>query len=357
MGQHSRLFSPMNGIILLIEDEIELQQNLKEILEYNGFSIVTADHGQEGLTLLETQVVDLILCDIMMPVMDGYQFLKHIRSQPRFQHIPFIFLSAKASRDDKSKGLAEGANDYLTKPISARMLLNSVIALLSDSRLKIQNNPLSISSELSSREVHPLKVSKSDSGFLLQLVEKQKKAAAAQDWNELTKHMDHAEALARRMQISYRKLLLYKHLDQKETKPTSLPVGDLILDKINELGPEKFLFRTRFSPNVSFDAEQAHFVLDELLDNAIRFSSPKSPIAVEYFGNELMIKNMQAHNHCSEPISIEAFSRVGTDNGSFASLGLGLFLAKEYCHKNGAKLNQEVSDSREFVVTINFSFS
>ncbi len=357
MGQHLRLFSPMNGIILLIEDEIELQQNLKEILEYNGFSIVTADHGQAGVTLLETQDVDLILCDIMMPVMDGYQFLKHIRSQPRFQHIPFIFLSAKASRDDKTKGLAQGANDYLTKPISARMLLNSIFALLADSRLKIQNTPLDLSAEPSPREIHPLKVSKSDSEFLLQLVEKQKKAVEAQDWNELTKQMDHAETLARRMQISYRKLLLYKHRDQKESKPTSLPVGDLILDKINELGPEKFLFRTRFSPNVSFDAEQAHFVLDELLDNAIRFSSPKSPIAVEYFGNELTIKNIPAQNHSNEPLVIEAFSRVGSDNGSFASLGLGLFLAKEYCHKNGAKLTHEVSGSGEFGIIINFRIS
>jgi two-component system, sensor histidine kinase and response regulator len=121
----------MKETILLIEDEIELQQNLKEILEYNGFSILTADNGLEALSKVENHDIDLFLCDIMMPGMDGFQFLKSIRSQARFESTPFIFLSAKTRNEDKSKGYQLGANDYLTKPISARLLLNSIYGIIS----------------------------------------------------------------------------------------------------------------------------------------------------------------------------------------------------------------------------------
>lgn len=120
----------MKETIFLIEDEIELQQNLREILEYNGFYVVTADNGHDALLKIENQKVDLILCDIMMPVLDGYQFLKIIQNQERFQDIPFIFLSAKASEIDKSKGLEAGADGYLTKPIPAKVLLNSIVGIL-----------------------------------------------------------------------------------------------------------------------------------------------------------------------------------------------------------------------------------
>jgi DNA-binding response OmpR family regulator len=120
----------MKETILLIEDEVELQQNLKEILEYKGFSVFTADNGQDALIKIENQKIDVILCDIMMPIIDGFQFLKIIRNQGRFQEIPFIFLSAKASEDDKSEGLLEGSDDYLTKPISARILMDAIFEVL-----------------------------------------------------------------------------------------------------------------------------------------------------------------------------------------------------------------------------------
>jgi len=120
----------MKEKILLIEDEVELQQNLKEILEYKGFDVFTADNGQDALIKIENQKIDVILCDIMMPILDGFQFLKIIRNQGRFQQTPFIFLSAKASEEDKAQGLLEGSDDYLTKPISARILMDTIFEVL-----------------------------------------------------------------------------------------------------------------------------------------------------------------------------------------------------------------------------------
>lgn len=346
----------MKETILLIEDEIELQQNLKEILEYNGFALITADNGLEGLKKLETHAVDLIICDIMMPVMDGYQCIKEVKSQDRLRDIPFVFLSAKASKQDRENGLAQGADDYLTKPISARMLLNSVFAALADKKLKIQNAAQAAALEDSSEESASSKESKKGSGSLVQVLERKKMAVEAQDWSELSIHLHHAMSIAQRMKDSYHKLVLYKQLGKSEPKPSFLPLGDLVLDKINDLGPEKFLFRARVAKNVSFDGEMLDFILDELLDNALSFSSPKSEIELEYFGSELMIKNKQTIHRPGDHVAISSFSRVVAD-GSFERLGLGLFLVDAYCQKNNAQLTQEVNEAGEFVLKINFGIS
>ncbi len=343
----------MKETILLIEDEIELQQNLKEILEYNGFALLTADNGLEGLKKLDSNAVDLIICDIMMPVMDGYQCIKEVKSIDRLRDIPFIFLSAKASKQDRENGLAQGADDYLTKPISARMLLNSVFAALSDKKLKIQNAPQVISSEESSEGSTSSKESKKGSGSLVQVLEKKKMAVEAQDWSELSIHLHHAMSIAHRMKESYHKLYLFNQLGLANFNPTSLSLGEFIVDKINELGPEKFLYRTRIAPNVSFDREMLEFLLNEVLDNALSFSTPKSEIEIEYFGSELMIKNRQSIHLPGSQISITPFSRVEKD-GSFERLGLGLFLVDAYCRKNGAKLLLEVNEVGEFVVKVSF---
>lgn len=127
----------MKERILLIEDEIELQQNLKEILEHHSFSVLTADNGIQAIFKIKKQKVDLIICDIMMPEMDGYEFLKIFRTEERNKHIPFIFLSAKVSAEDKQKGIQAGAEDYLTKPISAKLLLNSIFTNLEKKKERI----------------------------------------------------------------------------------------------------------------------------------------------------------------------------------------------------------------------------
>lgn len=139
----------MKETILLIEDEVELQQNLKEILEFNGFTVFTADNGQEALLIIAEQQIDLFLCDVMMPLVGGFQFLKIIRNHEKYHYTPFIFLSAKASNDDKVKGKLEGSDDYLTKPIPARVLLNSIMKVLNGRK---EDEILSDNKRASSRE-------------------------------------------------------------------------------------------------------------------------------------------------------------------------------------------------------------
>jgi CRP-like cAMP-binding protein len=112
--------------ILLIEDNIEIRENTSEILELYGFEVITAENGKVGIELAATKKPDLIICDIMMPVLDGYGVLHLLSRNPDTADIPFIFLTAKADRSDLRKGMEMGADDYITKPFDDVDLLNAI---------------------------------------------------------------------------------------------------------------------------------------------------------------------------------------------------------------------------------------
>ena len=121
--------------ILIIEDDPHLLDGLADILElpYNHpyhFNIVRANNGREGVKRLEKIKPDLIISDIMMPIMDGYAFYQHVRENPNWLHIPFIFLTARGERKDIYKGQILGAEDYITKPYDNDDLVNRVVARL-----------------------------------------------------------------------------------------------------------------------------------------------------------------------------------------------------------------------------------
>jgi two-component system, OmpR family, alkaline phosphatase synthesis response regulator PhoP len=115
----------MNSI-LIIEDETLIRENTAELLTLNNYQIQTAANGRIGLAMLEAHHPDLILCDVMMPELDGYGVLTHLRQSPQLQTIPFIFLTAKADRPEMRYGMNLGANDYLTKPFTTSELLTAI---------------------------------------------------------------------------------------------------------------------------------------------------------------------------------------------------------------------------------------
>jgi len=121
----------MNKKILLIEDNREMRENTAEILELALYQVYTAKNGKEGVDIAQKMMPDLIICDIMMPVLDGYGVLYLLAKNEETAKIPFIFLSAKAERSDLRKGMEMGADDYLTKPFDDIELLNAI-----ESRLK-----------------------------------------------------------------------------------------------------------------------------------------------------------------------------------------------------------------------------
>lgn len=115
-----------NKRLLLIDDDPNLILLVKDYLEFRGYEVITAENGREALEVLEQDVPDLIICDVMMPEMDGYAFVEHVREDPRTNWIPVLFLSAKGQSQDKVKGLNKGADVYMVKPFEPEELVAQV---------------------------------------------------------------------------------------------------------------------------------------------------------------------------------------------------------------------------------------
>jgi diguanylate cyclase (GGDEF)-like protein len=116
--------------ILVIEDEEFVRENIVELLDAEGFEVIGAEDGRMGLNLAKAMVPDLILCDVMMPELDGYGVLTALRQDSILATVPFIFLTAKAAKADLRQGMELGADDYLTKPFTRAELLGAIISRL-----------------------------------------------------------------------------------------------------------------------------------------------------------------------------------------------------------------------------------
>ncbi|WP_250124784.1 response regulator transcription factor [Chroococcidiopsis sp. CCMEE 29] len=116
--------------LLLIDDDPNLILLVKDYLEFRGYEVITAENGREALEVLEHDIPDMIICDVMMPEMDGYTFVNQVRQDERTSWIPVLFLSAKGQSQDRVKGLNIGADVYMVKPFEPEELVAQVEASL-----------------------------------------------------------------------------------------------------------------------------------------------------------------------------------------------------------------------------------
>ena len=157
--------------ILLIEDEKNVRDNLVEMLELNGFETLSAGNGRIGLCVAQRELPDLILCDIMMPELNGYEVLEAIRDYPPTAHIPLIFLTALADNDDVRLGMNLGADDYLTKPCTEDEVIGAIRGRMAREAARAALKILVIEDEEAARsnlvdllEIHEFKVIAAENG-------------------------------------------------------------------------------------------------------------------------------------------------------------------------------------------------
>jgi DNA-binding NarL/FixJ family response regulator len=112
--------------LLLIDDDPNLILLVKDYLEFRGYEVKTAGNGREALEVLEDNLPDMIICDVMMPEMDGYAFVKQVRENPSTEWVPILFLSAKGQSQDRVRGLNTGADVYMVKPFEPEELVAQV---------------------------------------------------------------------------------------------------------------------------------------------------------------------------------------------------------------------------------------
>jgi CheY-like chemotaxis protein len=154
--------------VLLIEDDVILRENTAELLELSNFNVITAPNGKIGIETAKQHLPDIIVCDIMMPEIDGYGVLEALSKDMDTRHIPFIFLSAKTEHKDVRKGMDLGADDYITKPFTEDELITSIdsrlakVAILNEEREQQKNNDTNREDEL--HNLHDLKNFFDDNG-------------------------------------------------------------------------------------------------------------------------------------------------------------------------------------------------
>ena|SRR3989338_2294085 len=112
--------------ILLVDDEKDLVSTLRTLLEAKGYEVISATDGLEGLEKAKKEKPNLILLDVMMPNLNGYQVCRALKKDPNFKHIPIVMLTAKAQESDKFWGIESGADDYVTKPFDSLNLLEKI---------------------------------------------------------------------------------------------------------------------------------------------------------------------------------------------------------------------------------------
>jgi DNA-binding NarL/FixJ family response regulator len=124
--------------ILVIEDEPEMRRNITTLLRYYDYEPIAAENGHAGVAAARRQSPDLILCDVMMPELDGYGVLQTLQTDASLARIPFIFLTAKGEKDDLRSGMNLGADDYLTKPVANADLVRAIEARLRRSEQQVK---------------------------------------------------------------------------------------------------------------------------------------------------------------------------------------------------------------------------
>ena len=135
-----------NKQLLLVDDDPNLILLVKDYLEFRGYDVIAAESGNEAIEILKQRTPDLIICDVMMPDMDGYSLVKSIRGDSKTQSIPILLLSAKGQNQDRIKGFNIGADIYMTKPFEPEVLVAQIQSFLSFKdrlvdRGKLSNKP------------------------------------------------------------------------------------------------------------------------------------------------------------------------------------------------------------------------
>jgi signal transduction histidine kinase len=326
--------------ILIIDDNFEMRQALHETLEEEGFRVISADNGTAGMQLAKHYLPDVIVCDIHMSDVSGYEVLVHLQQQTTTANIPFIFLTAKARKADVRRGMALGADDYLIKPVAIDDLLRAIARRLEkkaivDAQSKKQLDELR--SNIFLYLPHELWTPITGIFTSVELLRLE-----ADDPTKVLELADTIQLSTNRLNRLIQKFLLYTRLEIIARDPVrrqQLQIGEtyepqvLIETIANQLaqqtGRAADLQLNLTNVAIAFPAFELEKVIYELLDNAFKFGKPTTPIQlttwVEADQYTVMITNY------GQGMSPEQIARVGAclqfDRHYYEQQGMGLGLA------------------------------
>ena len=340
--------------VLVIEDEEEIRANIVEVLLYEGFVVYDAPNGRRGVQLARQHLPDLIICDVMMPELDGYGVLLQLRDEPATASIPFIFLTALVDRPSLRHGMELGADDYLTKPflptellVAVRTRLEKHAVVFQQGERKLDDLRQSLMSSLPHEFHTPL------TGIIgyANLMLLNPTLSEQQIVHMATRILRSGERLHRLVE----NYLLYAQTEIARSDPqriqalrshvTSNPsevIAQTALEKAREAEREADMVIDVPDANLQISDDSLQKVIKELVDNALKFSQPDTPVSVRGFVDDNAF-HLQISDH-GRGMTTEQVKNVGTymqfERKLYEQqgLGLGLVLAKQIIGLYGGDL-------------------
>lgn len=334
--------------ILIVEDEADIRHDIMDVLELEGFEVLGAADGLEGLQLAKHHLPNLIVSDIMMPNMDGYQLLLKLQTHSNTTLIPVLFLTAKAGKQDIRKGMGLGVDDYITKPFSHQELLEAVKARL-EKQARIKQNYQQKIDELHGSLTRalphelrtPLNAILGYTSFLLEDI-------YSFDHDKMYTMIETVHRAGKRLERLAENYLTYAQIELARFKPETIdkmrqysinnPIDGAEIIKYIALECAKEYEReddlTSDLDDISVTIYETDFekIVRELIDNAFKFSKSGTSIHINFIlrdGQARFIVSDEGRGMTLEQIEkVEVFRQFGRDYYEQQGLGLGLAIVK-----------------------------
>ena len=344
--------------ILIIEDDPDVRDNIQDLLTAEDYLVIPAADGREGLKEAHLRQPDLIICDVMMPDVDGYDVLRALRTEPDTMTIPFVFVTAKASRADQRAGMELGADDYIVKPFTSEELLQAVRTRLERSEAQshwYQERIEKLRSNLSRTLPHELRTPLSCilgySEFLLEIYD-------SVEPEELRSMLEEIKASGKRLERLVENYYLYAQLEISSTDPiwrsSMLTQGLSHPNQVVAETAEAVADNHRRTVDLTVDLAEGvariqdvylEKIVEALVDNAFKFSQSGTPVQVAGLKEEdfyVLEVADRGRGMAEEQVrQVGAFVQFDRDQYEQQGLGLGLSIARRLTELHQGTLRLE----------------
>jgi two-component system, sensor histidine kinase and response regulator len=355
--------------ILVIEDEAGVRDSIIDILNAEDFIVDSATNGEEGLHQIQEFHPDLVICDVMMPVLDGYGVLKKVRQTPDLATLPFVFLTAKADKADFRSGMDLGANDYLTKPFTHDDLLRMIHTRLGAQgavEQKAQQQLAALRSSLNTSLPRELGTPMKEILALATTLAEDAESLTAEEVAITARAIQRsAQQMARLTQniVLFAKL---EHLNSQSPAAVAMrqqrteSAADLVTEIADQIAAEYLReddLEVAIEPlSIPMSETKLKKVCEELIDNAFKFSSPGTPVKI--FGSHrdgistLYVIDYGQGMTVDQIAQIGAYRQFALDTENAQGTGLGLTIAKRLVELHQGEVIIESIPGQQTIVRI-----
>lgn len=351
--------------IMIVEDDSALRTNIVELLEAEGYSVISAGNGLEALNYMKKEIPDLIISDIMMPYIDGIELLKRIQSDPVTNSIPFIFLTAKIDSNDVRKGMNEGAADYLIKPFKTGELLATVTTQLKKKE-HVMHRFEEMKNFIAQKVPHELRtplipifgytdiiideIDSLDKKDILRMAKTIKKAGE-RIHDRIEKFLNYTE-----IELLYKEVSLGKEADHHIYLINQEKVEESLLHIFKNKERTDDLIISIEDASLKIREEHLMMLMNELSDNALKFSKKGTQVKItgkcDGDNYKIIFDDIGSGMFENEVVQIEAFKQFRREIYQQTGIGLGLTIVKRILDIWNGRLEIKSKEKGGTIITV-----